>query len=187
MIAKLNDLGIYIEWRRVLELAGGGSVGRPHIAQAMFERGYIPSLQEAFLKYIGVGGPAYAPRERMTPEEAVRLIVRVEGLPVLAHPADIDDLEGFLRRLEAAGLVGLEVYYDGYPQRVIEQLAGIAKSHHLIPCGGSDYHGVKGGAETPIGSVAIPIDAVKQLMALASPRWEVSTWASIFLDGAASR
>ncbi|MFQ5924821.1 MAG: PHP domain-containing protein, partial [Dehalococcoidia bacterium] len=88
MIAKLAKLGIPVEWRRVKELAGGGSIGRPHIAQAMFEGGYIPSLQEAFKRYIGRQGPAYAERERLSPVEAVELVVKAGGLPMLAHPAN---------------------------------------------------------------------------------------------------
>ena len=173
MIAKLCDLGIHIEWSRVLEIAGGGSVGRPHIAQAMFERGYIPSIQEAFTKYIGYGGPAYAERRRMTPKEAVELISRVNGLPVLAHPADIEDLEAFLPPLKEAGLVGLEAYYNGYSTQVVKRLVQIAEKHGLIPCGGSDFHGLKEDSETPIGGVEIPPDILDRLLALAGPRIKV--------------
>jgi len=81
MIAKLRKLGIEVEWQRVQELAGGGSMGRPHVAQAMFEQGYVPSLQEAFTKYIGRQGPAYAERERLSPEEAVKLVVKAVACP----------------------------------------------------------------------------------------------------------
>ena len=167
MVAKLRDMGIHIKWERVEELAGGGSFGRPHIAQAMFERGYVSSFQEAFTKYIGRDGPAYVEREKMTPAEVVGLIVKAGGLAVLAHPANIDRLEGLLLELERAGLVGIEAYYNGYAPEVVQGLVSIANKHRLIPCGGSDYHGLGGDAETMIGGVEVPSGSVKRLLALA--------------------
>ena len=73
MISKLRGLGVKIDYERVEELAGGGSLGRPHIAQALLEKGYINNFREAFLKYIGRGGPAYVERDKITPVEAVQL------------------------------------------------------------------------------------------------------------------
>ena len=170
IVAKLGELGIDIAWHRVLELAGGGSVGRPHIAQAMFERGYIPSFQEAFIKYIGRQGPAYAERERLSPVEAVAMVVKAGGLPVLAHPADIDDLEELLVELKGAGLVGLEAYYDGYHWKLIDRLIHLAAKHGLITSGGSDFHGLGGSNETPLGGVDVPLDCAERLIALAERR-----------------
>ncbi len=112
MIAKLEKLGMPIDWERVQELAGGGSIGRPHIAQAMLEKGYIASLKEAFTKYIGRDGPAYVEREKLTPAEAVQLVLQANGLPVLAHPFTINDPETMIIELKAAGLVGIEAYYN---------------------------------------------------------------------------
>jgi hypothetical protein len=170
IITKLKQMGIHIEWKRVLELAGGGSVGRPHIAQAMFERSYIPSIREAFLKYIGRNSPAYAEREKMTPEEAVELVVRTGGLPVLAHPADIDNLEEMVLKLKEAGLVGIEAYYNGYSLSTIQRLASLARRYQLIVCGGSDYHGLEESVETPLGGIEVPEEAAEQLFALAARR-----------------
>jgi len=170
MLTKLEELGIDIAWQRVLELAGGGSVGRPHIAQAMFERGYIPSFQEAFIKYIGRQGPAYAERERLSPQGAAKLVVKAGGLPVLAHPADIDDLEELLVELKEGGLVGLEAYYNGYHRRMIERLVHLAAKHGLITSGGSDFHGLGGVDETPLGGVAVPVGCAERLIALAERR-----------------
>ncbi len=170
IVTKLEELGIDIAWQRVLELAGGGSVGRPHIAQAMFERGYIPSFQEAFIKYIGRQGPAYAERERFSPQEAAKLVVKAGGLPVLAHPADIDDLEELLVELKEGGLVGLEAYYNGYHRRMIERLVHLAAKHGLITSGGSDFHGLGGVDETPLGGVAVPVGCAERLIALAERR-----------------
>jgi hypothetical protein len=172
MVAKLAQVGIHIDWERVLELAAGASVGRPHIAQAMLEQGYVPSLQEAFDRYIGRDGPAYVEREGLTPVEAVALVVGAEGLPVLAHPAGIGGLDSLIHELKQAGLVGLEVYYNGYTQVVISRLRDLARRHNLIPCGGSDYHGIK--AEDALGNVDVPPESVAQLVSLARQRRAIS-------------
>lgn len=168
MIAKLRNLGIRLEWERVQELAGGGSVGRPHIAQAMLEKGYIPSLREAFIKYIGREGPAYAERMKLTPEEAVEVIKGAGGLAVLAHPLDMEPLEAIIASLKRVGLVGLEVYYNGYPPEAMSDMESLARRHGLILTGGSDFHGLDSATETPLGGVDIPEEAVKSLLALAT-------------------
>lgn len=167
MVAKLLALGMEVEWQRVQELARGGSIGRPHIAQALLEKGYVTSLKEAFTKYIGREGPAYVEREKITPVEAVKLIARAQGLPVLAHPAEIDSLDQLLPQLISAGLVGIEVWYNGYSPEVIEKIKTIAFEYQLIATGGSDYHGFGDSTETALGEVAVPAWAVEQLFALA--------------------
>lgn len=170
MVAKLAGLGIDIDWERVLELAAGASVGRPHIAQAMFERGYISSPGQAFIKYIGRNGPAYVEREGLTTIEAVELVVRARGLPALAHPANIEGIESLIPQLKQAGLVGLECYYNGYAQKTISRLNSLARAQGLIPCGGSDYHGPNAGPGSEIGSVDVPEELAAQLIALAEQR-----------------
>jgi predicted metal-dependent phosphoesterase TrpH len=167
MIAKLKDLGIHIEWQRVQEIAGSGSVGRPHLAQAMLEKGYIASIKEAFTNYISRSGPAYVERDKMTPEEAVALILQSKGLPVLAHPLTIKDPEKMVVELKAVGLVGLEAYYDNYTADEINRLVSLANKYNLIASGGSDYHGLDASAETMIGGADVPIAAAEQLIALA--------------------
>jgi len=167
MIAKLADLGIHIEWQRVQEIAGGDSIGRPHIAQAMLEKGYITSLREAFTKYISQGGPAYVEREKMTPVEAVELIVRANGLPVLAHPLTTNNLEAMVIELKAAGLVGIEAYSNGYTADESNSLISLADKHNLIASGGSDYHGLDADNEAMLGSLDVPMEAAERLIALA--------------------
>ncbi len=174
MLGKLATLGIPIEWERVEKIAGDGSIGRPHIAQAMFERGYVFSLKEAFLKYIGREGPAYVEREKMTPEQAVELLVKAGGLPVLAHPADINQLEELIPRLQKVGLVGIEAYYNGYPSKSCRYLASLASKYGLVASGGSDYHGLEGGNETPLGGVEVPFECMEQLFGLAKQKAFVS-------------
>lgn len=175
IVDNLSGMGIDISWERVMELAGGGSVGRPHIAQAMFESGHIPSLQEAFIKYIGRHGPAYAERERLSPEEAVKLVVAAGGVPVLAHPEDVDDLDSFLTTLKKAGLAGMEAYYDGYHLNTVKKLVKIAARYGLITTGGSDFHGLGSSHETPLGGAEVPIECAERLLKLAERRAMEST------------
>jgi predicted metal-dependent phosphoesterase TrpH len=170
MISKLRDLGIHIEWQRVQEIAGGGAIGRPHLALALLEKGYVTSIKEAFTRYIGRGGPAYVEREKMTAVEAVALIVKADGLPVLAHPFTVNDPESLVIELKAAGLVGIEAYYNGYTADVIHQLVDLADRHNLITTGGSDYHGLDDSAETMIGGAGTPVASAEQLIALAEQR-----------------
>jgi predicted metal-dependent phosphoesterase TrpH len=170
MLVKLDGLGIKVEWERVQEIAGTGSIGRPHIAQAMLEQGYVFSIKEAFVKYIGRDGPAYVEREKITPIKAVELIVKAKGLPVLAHPADIDGLEELIPELQKVGLVGLEAYYNNYSRKLMSHLASLAHKYGLIATGGSDYHGLGDIGETPLGGVKIPSECAKQLFALAGQR-----------------
>jgi len=170
MIAKLRELGLPVEWERVREIAGGSSVGRPHLAQAMLEKGYISSIKEAFTKYIGWGGPAYVEREKITPVEALELILRTDGLPVLAHPLTINDPAAMITELKASGLAGIEAYYDGSTAEEINGLVSLAEKHGLIATGGSDYHGLDDSRETMIGGADVPIAAAEQLIALAKQR-----------------
>jgi len=170
MIARLADIGIDIDWERVLELATGGTIGRPHIAQAMLERGYTSSLHEAFTKYIGRNGPAYIERKKLTPLGAVELILNAGGLPFLAHPADIEYLESFVPQLKKAGMAGLEVYYANYSPGKIARLQALAKKYDLIASGGSDYHGLDNTIGSDIGSVDLPPESVEQFIALAEQR-----------------
>jgi hypothetical protein len=170
MIAKLKGLDVHIDWGRVQEIAGSGSIGRPHIAQAMLEKGYVTSFKEAFTKYIGFKGPAYVERQKITPAEAVALLTKAGGLPVLAHPLTVNNPETMIAKLSTAGLVGLEVNYNGYTENESESLAQLAKKYDLIATGGSDYHGLDDSAETMLGGTYVPEESAEQLIALAQSR-----------------
>jgi len=170
MVDRLQDLGIHIEWSRVQEIAGSGSVGRPHLVQAMLEKGYVASFKEAFTNYIGQGGPAYVKRKKMTPVRAVEIILRAGGLPVLAHPFTVSDPETLVIELKTAGLVGIEAYYGGYTAQEINALVSLSDEYDLIATGGSDYHGIDSNSETMIGDVDVPVEAVERLVALVEQR-----------------
>lgn len=170
MVAKLADLGVHVEWERVLELAGTSTIGRPHIAQAMLEKDYVPSFKDAFDEYLGHGKPAYVEREKMLPAEAVGIIVKAKGLAVLAHPLTIEDPEGLITELKPAGLVGLEAYYGEYDAEEVEGLVALAQKHGLIATGGSDFHGIEREEETAIGGADVPLEVAERLIALAKER-----------------
>jgi len=174
MLDKLRELGIDLSWKRVQEVAGAGAVGRPHIALAMLEAGHIKTLDEAFEKYLGRNGPAYVEREKMVPTEAVELITSVDGLPILAHPAQLEDLDRFLEELKGAGLLGLEVYYQDYSPEDIARLLAVAGRHDLLPLGGSDFHGLGSARERDLGDIPLPFEPVEQLIALARQRGRIA-------------
>jgi 3',5'-nucleoside bisphosphate phosphatase len=164
MVAKLNALGLPIRWERVREIAGNGSVGRPHVAQALIEAGVVADTNEAFSRYLAWGGPAYVPRRRLTPPDVIALIRQAGGVVSLAHPAHIPDLEAQLAPLAGAGLVGLETYYGEYDAPTVTWLAGLAARFNLVPTGGSDYHAreIKDHAMLG-GSPLVPLDTVARL------------------------
>ncbi len=170
MVNKLRELGLEIEWQRVQEIAGDGAVGRPHVAQALLEGGYISEQKEAFTKYIGRNGPAYVERQKLTPREATELIIQWGGVPVLAHPSWVADLEPTLEDLKEAGLEGMEVYYAKYSEELIRELGETASRQGLLPCGGSDYHAVGNPGEPLPGSMGPPLEIAERLEELATKR-----------------
>jgi predicted metal-dependent phosphoesterase TrpH len=171
MVNKLREMGLEVTWEQVERFADGGAVGRPHVAQALLEKGYVADIKEAFDKYIGRNGPAYVEREKMTPAEAVATIARLGGVPDLAHPAELD-LETLLPELKAAGLAAMEVYYKDYPPETVERLRQMAERFGLIPLGGSDYHGLHGPNEPFPGEALseLPDAAIEAVMTLGRER-----------------
>ncbi|GAC1450480.1 MAG: PHP domain-containing protein [Ktedonobacterales bacterium] len=166
MVERLRAQGLDISWERVRALAGG-AVGRPHVAQALIEQGYASSVSDAFERWLGRGRPGYVARMKLSPEDAVRFIRSASGVPVLAHPADIPDLEQtIVPSLVAAGLLGLECYYGEYDDATVRHLADLAASHGLIVTGGTDYHG-PGLHPTPLGGRFVPPEAAERLRATA--------------------
>jgi predicted metal-dependent phosphoesterase TrpH len=170
IVEKLRGLGLDINLSRVQEIAGDGSIGRPHIAQALMEKGYVSSFQEVFTRYIGQGGPAYVERAKLTPDEAVELILRSGGLPVLAHPSTINDAEAVVSRLAGRGLVGLEAYYKDYTDEQRRDMVSLAYRYKLLATGGSDFHGIDEATEVMIGDACVPRTCGENLIRLARER-----------------
>ena len=163
MVEKLGQLGIHVEWERVQHFAGDGAVGRPHIAMALVEAGYCQEPKDAFPEYLGRNGLAYVERVKLTPAEAVGMIQRAGGAAVLAHPAYMDDMESGIASLSGIGLAGIEVHYAKYREDTIRQLARIARQYELIPCGGSDYHGMGNSDECLPGENGPALETVDRL------------------------
>ena len=163
MVEKLVALGKPVEWERVLHFAGDGTVGRPHIALAMVEAGYFKEPKEAFEEYLGNDGLAYYDRPKLNPTESVAMIRKVGGVPVLAHPTFMNDMEAGIASLKKEGLVGMEVYYAQYDDNTVRHLARLAREYDLIPCGGSDYHGLGNTGEPLPGTLGPPEETVKLL------------------------
>ena len=163
MVEKLVALGKPVEWERVLHFAGDGTVGRPHIALAMVEAGYFKEPKEAFEEYLGNDGLAYYDRPKLNPTESVAMIRKVGGAPVLAHPTFMNDMEAGIASLKKEGLVGIEVYYAQYDDDTVRHLARLAREYDLIPCGGSDYHGLGNTGEPLPGTLGPPEETVKLL------------------------
>lgn len=164
IVRRLDALGLPVAWPRVVEIAGGGAIGRPHIARALVEAGYVNSIAEAFERYIHNGGPAYVARRRMSPEEAIALIHRAGGVAVMAHPALVPGYLTLLKeRLIPAGLDGVEVVHPKNPEAVRLDLRGAARQYDLVMTGGSDFHRPEEDGTLLLGTLTPPEGCVQRL------------------------
>ncbi|MCH7698969.1 MAG: PHP domain-containing protein [Chloroflexi bacterium] len=172
IVKKLREMELNISWEQVQRIAGDAAVGRPHIATALVDNGQVATVKEAFDKYIARDGPAYVERDKMTPVEAVETIVRMGGIPCIAHPRDLGNLDDVLVELKAAGMVGMEVYYKDYAPNEVERLRQLSEKHDLLALGGSDYHGLHGPDEPLPGGqhTPVPEESIQALLALGRER-----------------
>jgi predicted metal-dependent phosphoesterase TrpH len=170
MVERLRELGAPVDFDRVRELAGGGALGRPHVARAMVEAGVVDELGDAFSQdWIGTGGRAYVAKDAVTPTEAVELIHGAGGVAVLAHPSVHAGAapvpEPVIRAMTAAGLDGLEVDHPDQPPRDRARWRALAAELGLETTGASDCHGALYGYR--LGSERTPDAAVDRLLARA--------------------
>lgn len=141
MISKLNNMGIDIEFGQVQRMARGDLIGRPHIARAMVEKGYVFSNKEAFEKYISKGKPAYVPRYKFFPQEAIGLIKQSGGIAILAHPGLLNNIDKF-NSLINMGIEGVEAFYPEHSPEQIRIYIELCHNKNLLLTGGSDFHGM---------------------------------------------
>jgi 3',5'-nucleoside bisphosphate phosphatase len=173
IISKLQSLGIPISFDQVQALAKG-QIGRPHIARVLFQLGAVSSFEEAFHKYLTKGALAYVEKFRFSPHEAISLIARAGGIPVLAHPftlnySSLRDLKKLVEKLKNSGLKGIEVIYSEHTPIQTENYFSLVKELNLIYTGGSDFHGcIKKDVDllTGRGDLKIPYQIVEDLKAL---------------------
>ncbi len=176
IVESLNRLGLDIQIDTVLRMAHGAPVGRPHIAEALVSEELVTTYDEAFARYIGTHGPAYVPKYRVTPREAIELIIRSGGVPVLAHPGVLNRDELIVEFLEY-GLMGVEAIHPLHPIEKQAYYENIAKKYGLIVTGGSDWHG-KGrrrATKKPAPSLKVTEKTVSDLKVASMSTREIGT------------
>ena len=166
MVVRLNELGVRVSMDDVLAQAGGGAVGRPHIARALVNEGWATDVRDAFDRYLGNGKAAFIPKDRLALGDAIAMIHLAGGLAILAHPGQ----SGTRARVEALiplGLDGLEVRHPSHSAEDATRLLALVDHFRLTPSGGSDWHGATEGGRT-LGMMRVPmtwLDRQDRLMA----------------------
>lgn len=170
MCRLLQEAGIPVTYEKLLEEFPDSVITRAHYAKYLFSHGYVSGMKEAFDRYVGDHSPCYVPREKVTPAQAVRLILEAGGVPVLAHPilyhmsdARLGALTG---ELKEAGLAGIEAIYSTYKDCEERQIRGLARKYGLLITGGSDFHGAnKPGLDlgTGCGKLFVPCTLLEDL------------------------
>jgi hypothetical protein len=162
ILERLAELGMPLDPTALAAAAENGTVGRPHIGEAMVRRGYASSISEAFELYLRRGAPAWVDRRRLALGRALKLLRASGALPVLAHPGiirtDAAGLTQIVREAARAGMAGIECYYPLHGEETVRHCLGLARKYALVPTGGSDYHGtIKPNARLGVGSRGAPV------------------------------
>ncbi|MBD0379331.1 PHP domain-containing protein [Paenibacillus sedimenti] len=169
IIERLQQLGLSITMDEVFQevenvKTKGDTVGRPHIAAVLLNKGYVSSVSEAFERYLGKGAAAYANPPRIEPAMAIQWIHEAGGTAVLAHPGIYHDDE-LVEIIIGQGLDGIEVYHSDHTPDDEARYVGLAHRFGLLMTAGSDFHGERGGVvfHAPIGARTIGIDILSSL------------------------
>mgnify|MGYP005847330555 FL=1 len=166
MVEKLASLGYAINFEEVKAVAGSEFIGRPHIAEVLIKKGYAKNFDDAFANLIGKGQPGYVERFKLTPHEAVAVIIKCKGIPVLAHPGLFKPGEAIgealIDELIVSGLKGIEVFHSKHNFLVSNYYTHLAAAKKLLITGGSDCHGGLSG-EILMGNIKIPYRLVAKL------------------------
>jgi len=149
IIERLRQAKIELTAGEVKAVSGDAAPGRPHVARALVKKGYAPDVNAAIIKYLVRGTPGYVPKEKIGLLPAFELIKSAGGWPVLAHPKslackDTGEFDQIMESCIGHGLIGLEVYATIHEDAEVELFADMARRHHLIATGGSDFHGDNG-------------------------------------------
>lgn len=162
MVARLNELGYQITWQEVVKIAGQGAIGRPHLARVLLEKGYIETIKEAFHKLLGWGCPAFIPRYKINPQEAILIIKEAKGIPIVAHPG-INLEDNLLKLLIEWGIEGIEVWHPEHSEKTSEKYFKFAKDNNLLITGGSDWHGNNKDSNFSLGSIKLDYIYIEKL------------------------
>jgi 3',5'-nucleoside bisphosphate phosphatase len=163
IVERLRTLGINISEQRVDELAAGGAMGRPHVARALVEAGYVASVGEAFDKYLGTGKPAYVEKERFAIEEAVTLIHAAGGLTSVAHPSLYPNHETLVPQLLDRGVDAIEVMHPDVNKPDRQRYTNLVRFRGKFITGGSDDHGKVKTTET-LGTVRVAEELIRPIL-----------------------
>jgi predicted metal-dependent phosphoesterase TrpH len=166
IVRRLNELGLNLEPSTVIGLAGEGSVGRMHVAQALVSEKFCRDIDTAFGQYLRDGGPAFVEKYRISAVEAIDVIHNAGGIALLAHPGFYND-ERLMAHLFEVGLDGLEVYNPKHSKIQVRHFQKLIREHNGVESGGSDYHGGKDNSP-PLGAFKIPYSIVAKMMEYAS-------------------
>ena len=170
MLSRLQSMGMAIPADDVLGRARNGNVGRPHLARALVERGFVSSTDEAFDRYLGTDRPAYVPRPDVSVGEAIRVIREAGGIASLAHPG-LHNRDEAIPDLVAAGLEAIEVYHPQHAFGRTGRYHRLASRLNLLVTGGSDFHGAgEGGHVSTLGVPSLPEFEFDRLWAAAEAR-----------------
>ena len=165
IVEILRANGMPIEVERVMQIAGEATVGRPHVARALVERGFVASVQEAFDLWLGNGKAADVNREKLDPADAIKLIHENGGVVFVAHAIYIgDDYPAAVKELRGWGLDGIETFYKHYDATTIAKHRRIAAELGLATSGGSDYHGLGNPDDHEIGDIPFPDEEVHRFV-----------------------
>ena len=166
ILKRLRKVNVDITEKELFELSNSGCVGRLHIAQLLFKKGYVSSISQAFKNYIGDQSPCYVKKFKLTPREAVSMIKDVGGIPVLAHPKTINTknkrLAEVIKGFADDGIEGIEVYHIEPTANDVKEFEKLANKFDLLMTGGSDCHGL-GKKEILIGKVKIPYELIEKM------------------------
>ncbi len=163
MVQKLHALGVPVSAERVEQLAGGGAVGRPHVARALVEAGHAKSVSDAFDRFLGTGKPACVEKERFSIREAVAMLRAGGGLSVVAHPTHYPNHETLVPEVLDAGVDGIEVMHPDIAELDRERYSNLARFRGKITTGGSDDHGSVKTTET-LGTIRVPETMIRQIL-----------------------
>lgn len=165
IVRRLQEINIDLSMDRVLALAGNGSVGRPHIARALVDMGVVTSVAGAFDELLGTGKPAFVPRFKLTPVQAVQLIANAGGVPVFAHPGLVKH-DAMVAKLVEVGLRGLEVYHPDHSAAMSRHYLALCRQYGLLVTGGSDYHGSSMNNHSNLGQSTVAYEVVQEMKRL---------------------